>query len=88
MAQHHVTPSTHLLFIVILFFLSYVLSSAPKYLRGLKENKADTAVMRSFPTDQLMKIGMIYGAGPYIRAWKSFRPSIEARTMLDYSFVQ
>lgn len=88
MAQHHVTRSTNLLFIVILFFLSYVLSSAPKYLRGLKENKADTAVMRSFPTEQLMKIGMLYGAGPYIRAWKSFKPSIEVRPLLGYFVAQ
>jgi hypothetical protein len=69
--QHTGNPTY---FVVILLLLSYVMSSAPKYLRDMKEEPAPkTAVDAPGLLDQVKKLAKAYTIAPYQRVWENFQ---------------
>lgn len=77
MAHNTETASTELNFIVILLLLAYVLSSAPRYVRQLKDPEKGVKIENTSPIRQVLKAGMVYTVDQYLKIWKTIRPNIK-----------
>lgn len=70
MAQQLHTTTADATFLVVLFFLSYVLSSAPKYVRGVNDEPAPAAVHKTSVFSVIKKTSGYYSVTPYKKAVK------------------
>ncbi|MBL7698195.1 MAG: hypothetical protein JNK79_08560 [Chitinophagaceae bacterium] len=68
------TASIDFSYLAVLLLLAYVLSSAPRYVRQLKENKEDIKIEKMSPLKEVLKLGKYYGVDPYLRAWNRLTP--------------
>ena len=77
MAQQLQHTGSEVRFIVILLLLAYVMSSAPKYIRDMRENSGQIENSDPFPFRELLRAGKAYTIQPYKRAWQSLSPKVE-----------
>lgn len=64
----------NLSYIAVLLLLAYFLSSAPRYVRQVKENFHGQKTEKVSPVRGVLKLGKYYGVDPYKRAWNRLVP--------------
>lgn len=73
MAQQLQHPATELYYVIVLLLLSYVMSSAPKYVRDWRENQDKTAPIPLRHPSSWKKVLAAYTIQPYTNAWKKLQ---------------
>jgi len=76
MAQQSSRTGSHLYFFAILVLLSYVLSSAPRYVRQMRDVNAPGAAPSAEVFRQLISVGKAYTIEPYKKVWDGWNPGI------------
>lgn len=71
------TTSLDFSYLAVLLLLAYVLSSAPRYVRQMRDNKGDIKIEKVSPIKEVLKMGKYYGVDPYLRAWNRLAPKSE-----------
>jgi hypothetical protein len=71
MAQQLHHPATEFYFVVILLLLSYVMSSAPRYVRDWRDNPGKTGPGIEKNGDYWKKVVAAYTIQPYTNAWQT-----------------
>ena len=64
-------------FVVILLLLSYVLSSAPRYVRSWRQEESPAKKAATTPLREIKKAVNIYALQPYKKIWQQLQPRME-----------
>jgi hypothetical protein len=75
MAQQLNHPASEVSYIIILLLLSYVMSSAPKYVRDWRENQEKTIPRIENPGTSWKEWITSTTIAPYLNAWKKLQES-------------
>lgn len=73
MAQQLPHPASELYFVMVLLLLSYVMSSAPRYVRQMKVEHQKKAPVPVRPAQSWKTLLNAYTIRPYTRAWKQLQ---------------
>ena len=77
MVQQLQQSKTDIYFIVILLLLSYVMSSAPRYLREMKVPQQKAPKESPSFMEQVIRMGKAYTITPYQKVWQNLQPKVE-----------
>lgn len=84
MAQQLHHPASDTYYVVILLLLAYVMSSAPRYMRDLKNSNDKSTPSPTSPITEWKKALNVYTIQPYKNAWKQLTPKMEPADLLPY----
>jgi hypothetical protein len=82
MAQQLHHPASETYFLVILFLLAYVMSSAPRFVREWKKADEKSLFQPPSPAISWKKALHAYTIQPYKNAWKQMSPKMELAELL------
>jgi hypothetical protein len=73
MAHQLQHPATEFYYVIVLLLLSYVMSSAPRYVRDLRQTQEKSSPVQVKPASSWKKILAAYTIKPYTNAWKKLQ---------------
>jgi hypothetical protein len=88
MAQQLHPSDTDLSFLMILMLMSYVLCSAPKFIRQMKNYKKEIRIEAVTPIKTLIKAGRFYAIEPYKRMWTYLQSDVRDAPLLTQKIKQ
>jgi hypothetical protein len=75
MATNHQTSKLDFSYLAVILLLAYVLASAPKFVRQIRQEGTEIKLEKVNPFKDAWKIGKAYTIDPYLRAFNAIRSS-------------
>lgn len=80
MSQAASSSSSDLHYIVILFLVAYLLTSAPTFVREWRKQETKPRMESVTGIGQIIKAGKTYGVDPFVKMWKAVQPTLNLAT--------